>query len=121
MSFIDELKVVEEISLGNKSLFNSELPGGYRLTEWLNIDSEYNLSIQASEHAYCAPRALIPLDQYTHFEMGLVYNRELTMDTSLFNGFERKEELLERQSGTIYGFVTKDLIEDLYKWLRENR
>ena len=37
----------------------------------------------------------------------------------LIKGFSRKEELQEYQEGTIYTYVPKDLIEDLYKYLKQ--
>ena len=105
MTFLDELEIVEEF-------------GRFRFCEWINIDDEYCLSIQCGEGKYCIPRKNINLDKYTHFELALVYEGELTMDTSIFNGFNRKDELLSYQEGTVYPYVPKDLIEDLYKHLK---
>ena len=82
MSFINELYIIDEMpSMNNrKSIFDNSLPGGIRHCEWLPITDLYSLSIQASEYHYCIPRALIPLEDYTHFEMALIFEDSISTD-----------------------------------------
>ena len=106
MSFLDELRIVEEFE-------------GFRFCEWIEINDEYYLSIQCGEGKYSIPRINVDLDQYTHFEIAFIYEGELSdMNNDILKGFKRKEELQEYQEGTVYPFVPKDLIEDLYKHLK---
>ena len=107
MSFLDELRIVEEF-------------GRFRFCEWINIDDEYCLSIQCGEGKYSIPRENVNLKEYTHFEIAFIYEGQLsTGHDELIKGFSRKEELQEYQEGTIYTYVPKDLIEDLYKHLKK--
>ena len=119
MNFIDELQIIDEMPAMNnrKSLFNNNIPGGIRHCEWLMINEEYYLSIQASEYHYCIPRGLIPLEDYTHFEMALIFEGTITTDMSIIKGFDRYDELMDCFDDCIFSEVPKDLIEDLYRWL----
>lgn len=106
MSFLDELKVKEEFEI-------------FRLCEWININDKYNLSIQCGEGKYSIPRDNIGLDKYTHFEIAFIYEGALSdSHDKLLEGFDRKEELQKYKEGTVYPYVPKDLIEDLYKYLK---
>lgn len=106
MSFLSELKIVEEI-------------GMFRFCEWIKINEEYYLSIQCGVGKYCIPRKNVDLDKYTHFEIAFIYENELsTGHDELLEGFNRKEDLQKYKEGAIYMFVPKDLIEDLYKHLK---
>ncbi len=116
MSFIEKLKINFEEKHNFNSIWDNKYPSGLRMIEWLPIGDGYSLSIQASVSAYCKPRALVPLDQYTEFEMALIYIDKLSTDVEIFKGFDRYEELLKYQEGTIFPFTPKDLIEDLYNW-----
>ena len=107
MSFLDELRIVEEF-------------GRFRFCEWINIDDEYCLSIQCGKSKYSIPRENVNLKEYTHFEIAFIYEGQLsTGHDELIKGFSRKEELKECQEGSIYTYVPKDLIEDLYKHLKQ--
>ena len=106
MTFLDELEIVEEF-------------GRFRFCERININDEYCLSIQCGEGKYSIPRENVNLKEYTHFEIAFIYEGQLsTGHDELIEGFSRKEELKECQEGSIYTFVTKGLIEDLYKHLK---
>ena len=106
MSFINELKIVEEFC-------------GYRFCEWININDEYCLSIQCGKGKYSIPRENVDLNEYTHFEIAFVYEGRLsTGHDKLLNGFNRKKELQEHCEGSIYTYVPKDLIEDLYNYFK---
>ena len=107
MTFLDELEIVEEIM-------------DFRFCEWISINDEYCLSIQCGKGKYSIPRENVDLKEYTHFELAFIYKGSLsTGHDELFEGFSRKEELQEYQEGTIYAYVPKDLIEDLYKHLKK--
>ena len=108
MSFLDELRIEEEFE-------------GFRFCEWIEINDEYYLSIQCGEGKYSIPRENVDLDQYTHFEIAFIYEGELSdMNNEILKGFKRKEELQGYQEGTVYPFVPKDLIEDLYNYFMCN-
>lgn len=118
MSFLEKLRIVnEEPSRTNRmSIFDNSIPGGMRHCEWLVINDDYALSIQASEFHHCIPRGLVPLDKYTHFEMALIFKGHLTTDVSSIRKFNRFDELMEYHDDCIFSEVPKDLIEDLYIW-----
>ena len=106
MSFLDELEIVEEFM-------------NFRFCEWIEINDEYYLSIQCGEGKYSIPRINVNLEEYTHFEIAFIYEGSLSdSHNKLLEGFKRKEELQKYQEGTVYPFVPKDLIEDLYKYLK---
>ena len=107
MSFLNELKIVKDLDR-------------FRFCEWININNEYCLSIQCGEGKYSMPSGNVDLGEYTHFEIAFIYEGSLTYENNeLLEGFNRKEELQEYQEGTVYPYVPKDLIEDLYKYLKE--
>ena len=120
MRFLDDLVVAMEYSLEIKSLFDSRCPMGHRICKHLRINNEYSLSVQASELHYCTPRALVPLDQYTHFEMAIIFKGQITYDISILKEFDRYIELVEHFDGNVLHNVPKDLVEDLYVWWLEN-
>ena len=106
MSFLDELKVIEEFEI-------------FRFCEWKNINDKYNLSIQCGEGKYSIPRTNVGLDEYTHFEIAFIHEGTLSdSHDELLEGFDRKEELQKYKEGTVYPYVPKDLIEDLYEYLQ---
>ena len=107
MTFLDELEIVEEII-------------DFRFCDWIIINDEYCLSIQCGKGKYSIPRENVDLKEYTHFELAFIYKGLLsTRHDKLLEGFSRKEELQKHQEGTIYTYVPKDLIEDLYKYLKQ--
>lgn len=120
MSFLEKIKIIDEMPAMNnrKSIFDNNLPGGVRRCEWLPIDDKYCLSIQASEYHHCIPRGLIPLENYTHFEMALIYEGAMTSNIDIITKFNRYKELMECFDDHIFNEVPKDLIEDLYRYLK---
>ena len=107
MTFLDELEIVEEIM-------------DFRFCDWIIINDEYCLSIQCGKGKYSIPRENVDLKEYTHFELAFIYKGSLsTGHDELLEGFSRKEELQKHQEGTIYTYVPKDLIGDLYKYLKK--
>lgn len=108
MNFLNELKIVEEFEM-------------FRFCEWIKINDEYCLSIQCGKGKYSIPRENVDLDEYTHFEIAFIYEGMLSDGhDELLDGFNREEELKEYQEGSVYPYVPKDLIEDLYKHLKTN-
>ena len=106
MTFLDELEIVEE-------------NGPFRFCEWIAVNDEYCLSVQCGIGKYSIPRENVDLEEYTHFELAFIYEGLLSDGhCKLLEGFRRKEELQKYQEGTIYPYVPKDLIEDLYKYLK---
>ena len=107
MTFLDELEIVEEFM-------------DFRFCDWISINDEYCLSIQCGKGKYSIPRDNVDLREYTHFEIAFIYGGSLsTGHDELLEGFSRKEELQEYREGTIYPYVPKDLIEDLYAHLKQ--
>ena len=106
MSFLDELNITEEFM-------------DFRFCEWISIDDKYCLSIQCGKGKYSIPRSNVDLGEYTHFEIAFVCEGKLSSrHDKLLEGFNRKEELQEHQEGVIYPYVPKELIEDLYIFLK---
>lgn len=119
MSFINELRIIDEVpSRNRRSIFDNNLTGGIRHCEWLPINEEYCLSVQASEYHRCIPRGLVPLDEYTHFEMALIYEGSLTTNMSVISEFNKYEELMDYFDGGVFNEVPKELINDLYRWVK---
>ena len=120
MSFLDELEVISEETLDfvEDSLFPRRNLGT-RHCEWIGINDKLCLSIQASAMHYCIPRELVPLDEYTHFELAIIYNAELSNRKSIFKEFNRYEELIECWESGVFACVEKELLEDLYKYCKE--
>ena len=107
MTFLDELEIVEEFM-------------DFRFCDWISINDEYCLSIQCGKGKYSIPRDNVDLREYTHFEIAFTYGGSLSIGhDKLLEGFNRKEELQEYREGTIYPYVPKDLIEDLYAHLKQ--
>lgn len=120
MSFVKELKIINEKPSRNnqRSIYDTDIPGGIRHCKWIEIDDKNALSIQASEFHYCIPRGLVSLDKYTHFEMALIYKGCLTTDFSILSDFEKLYELMECEDCGIFREVPKELIQDLYEHLK---
>ena len=91
---------------------------GMKIYNHIDTKAGYSLSIQASEHHYCTPRALLGLKFYEEFELAICYDNEFVYPSELEN-FHRKEELDECHEGTIFAYVPVDLVEDLYNFLNQ--
>ena len=119
MRFIKDLQVRNDfnyIQTERKSLFDERYPGGIRICEWLKINDEYSLSVQASESHYCTPRAYLPLDQYKSFELAIIYKDSLSKDIVEIKDFPKFDEILEYYNGSVFEYVPKELVEELYCW-----
>ena len=89
---------------------------GIRLFNHINTNSGYRLSIQCSEYHYCTPKKLLGIKYYDTFELAILKDNEFIYPNILEN-FHRKDELDECYEGTVFGYVPKDLVEDLYNYL----
>ena len=123
MEFIKELKIISE----GQGTFQSEylnFPIENRQCEWLKINDELSLSIQASGLHYCLPKKLVPLEEYTNFEMAIIINGNLVSDIStikkLFKNYSRYDELVEYWNYGVFGYVRKELLNDFYIYCKEN-
>ncbi len=86
---------------------------------------KYFLSIQGSNGHYCSPRQTLPVDLYSEMELA-IFNKKGSMvsinRSKLLRQFERYNELLDRadslnSKATVYGYVSVDLLNDLYCFL----
>jgi hypothetical protein len=114
MGFVQELQKQEV----NNS---SEL---YRHFKQINAGS-YKMSIQGSSGHYCNPRTVLSVDQYSEMEIAIFDNENNwlnIMENKVLKDFPRYNELMERCDGEsspcpVFGYVTVDLINDLYLYL----
>lgn len=93
---------------------------GIRIFNHIVLDNGYRVSIQCSEYHYCTPRKLDELNSYDTFEVAILLEGEFVYPSVLEN-FSRKKELDEYFDGSIFGYVPKDLVEDLYNYLNYAR
>ena len=114
MEFIKELQK-------QKNSFNTE---GYRILKRIKA-GDYFLSIQGSNFHYCSPRLTLPVDVYTHMELA-IFNKKGSMvsinRSKVFRNFSGYNELISMASclnstATVYGYVSVDLLNDLYCFL----
>ena len=98
----------------------------YRMLEAVKAGN-YKLSIQGSSGHYCSPRKTLPVNMYAHMELAII-NKKGSMisanKSSKIRDFKRYNELIERadalnSSATVYGYVSVDLLDDLYCFLNE--
>ena len=102
-----------------KSKVNYKNEGnGMRIFNHIILESGYRLSIQCSEYHYCTPRRLNGLNTYDTFEVAILFEGEFVYPSELEN-FSRKKELDEYYEGSLFGYVPKDLVEDLYNYLND--
>ena len=101
--------------LKSKVKFKNEIMG-IRLFNHINTNSGYQLSIQCSEHHYCTPRELTGIKYYDEFELAILKEGKFAYP-NILEKFHRKDELDECYDGTVFGYVPKDLVEDLYNYL----
>ncbi len=93
---------------------------GMRIFKRVPTEMGYSLSIQCSEHHYCSPRKLNGLNSYDTFELATFWEGNFIYPSELDN-FPRKKELDEYYEGTVFGYVPKDLVEDLYNFMNNKR
>jgi hypothetical protein len=86
---------------------------------------DYFLSIQGSNTHYCTPRQSLPVDIYTSMELA-IFNKKGSMvsinRSKVFRNFSGYNELIStadclNSTATVYGYVSVDLLNDLYCFL----
>ena len=98
-----------------KPVFKEESMG-IRNYNHLETKSDYKLSVQCSAYHYCSPRKLLGINHYDKYELAIFKNNKFVYPDMLDN-FPRKNELDTLFEGQIFGYVPKDLVEDLYNYL----
>ena len=89
---------------------------GMRIFNHIDTKSGYKISVQCSEHHYCTPRKLMGIKYYEEFELAIMKEDRFTYP-SILDNFHRKSELDECYEGTVFGYVPRDLVEDLFNYL----
>ena len=110
--FLDKLKENERFMLD----LMGECDRKTRLLEWLEVGENIHLSIQASPMHYCSPREMIDLDNYTHFELALIIDNEVSYDSEKIKDFPQYNNLMQYNEYGIFSYVPKKLISELYCW-----
>ena len=80
----------------------------------------YELSIQASKHAYCIPRGTLEnLFDYTAMEVAIFKDDKWTgvERDSFFDEWKDKECFLEDYDGMVAGYVPVEVIQSLYEYI----
>ena len=109
-NFIQEL-------LKTRTLFeNKEMD--IRNFDKLETKSGYGMSIQCSKYHYCTPRETTGIEKYESFELA-IFSEHNFVYPEILKDFPRKNELDECYEGQVFGYVPKDLVEDLYNFLNK--
>lgn len=81
----------------------------------------YYISCQGSAGHYCYPRTLLPIDKYSSLEVAVYNNKRKIINiakSSVLKKFPQYSELLECNDGNILGWVEINLLNNLYKYLK---
>ena len=114
------MELIKELKKQEKA-FSTE---DYRMLKAVKAGN-YFLSIQGSNTHYCTPRKSLPVDMYSEMELA-IFNKKNSMvsinRSMVFRKFSRYSELIERadslySKATVYGYVSVDLLNDLYCFL----
>jgi hypothetical protein len=116
------MKVIKEL----KKQANANSKKEYRKLKAVKA-GKYMLSIQGSRGHYCSPRQTLPVDLYSDMELAIINKKGSMVSinrSKLFRKFKRYDELLDRadslnSSATVYGYVSVNLLNDLYCFLNE--
>lgn len=92
---------------------------GIRIINHLLFKNGFKLSVQCSQHHYCTPRALVDIEEYTEFEVAVFKDGNFYYPEELLRSFPKKRELDECHDGTIFSYVPKQIVEDLYNYLNQ--
>jgi len=82
----------------------------------------YYLSCQGSGGHYCYPRTLLPIDKYSSLEVAVYNNKRKMINisrSSVLRKFPHYSKLLECSDGSILSWVDINLLNDLYKYLKD--
>jgi hypothetical protein len=106
VTFLDALDQVEVLV---------ETPISFRVMESIPL-GEYSLSVQASRSHYCAPRATLPLRDYSEYEVAVVDgNGLLSVPHPLFHPRWPWSRYWEGDS--VGSYVPTEVVEQLYQHL----
>ena len=114
------MELIKELQKQKKA-FSTE---DYRMLEPVKAGN-YFLSIQGSNAHYCTPKKSLPVDMYSEMELA-IFNKKCKMvsvnRSNVFRKFSRYSELVERadflnSTATVYGYVSVDLLNELYCFL----
>lgn len=117
------MKIIKELEKQDKANSKEE----YRMLKAVKAGN-YKLSIQGSSGHYCWPRQTLPVNMYTDMELA-IFNKKGSMisanRSSKLRQFKRYDELIDRADSlnsyaTVYAYVSVDLLNDLYCFLKEN-
>lgn len=87
----------------------------YRQFEPIKLTNDLWLSIQASYAHYSRPRETFnDLEEYTHWEMAIFTKEDFISASQVVPDFDSLAELELYFEGSVYPYVPKDLIEELY-------
>ncbi len=86
----------------------------------------YKLSIQGSSGHYCTPRTTVPVHTYSTMELAIMNKAGAMVNINRsqpMQEFKRYKELINRadslnSSAPVYGYVSVDLLNDLYLFLK---
>src|SRR3990172_3594256 len=117
-----KMELIKELSKQEKANSREE----YRMLKAVKAGN-YKLSIQGSGGHYCSPRQTLPVNMYADMELAIINEKGSMVSanrSSLLRKFKRYDELIERADGinstaTVYGYVSVDLLNDLYCFLNE--
>ena len=90
---------------------------GIRNYHWLATKSGYHLSVQCSKIHYSSPREMLNLECYENFEIAIMDEAGSFAYPAILDDFSRSLDLKSHFDGSIFIFVPKDLVEDLYTFL----
>jgi hypothetical protein len=119
---INNMKLIKELQKQENANSKEE----YRNLKAVKAGN-YMLSIQGSSGHYCSPRQTLPVDLYSDMELAIINKKGSMVSinrSKLFRKFQRYDELLDRadslnSSATVYGYVSVNLLNDLYCFLNE--
>lgn len=86
---------------------------------WILSKSGYFLSVQCSKFHYCYPRETLDLECYEDFEIAIIDKTGNFAYPPMLEDFNRNIELKERFEGSVFPYVPKDLVEDLYNFMNK--
>jgi hypothetical protein len=93
----------------------------YRQFDPIKLKNDLWLSIQASYAHYSRPRETFDnLEDYTHWEMALFTKEEFICVSQVVPDFNSLAELELYFEGSVYPYVPKDLVEELYLELKKS-
>lgn len=85
------------------------------------IGAEGMFSIQASGGHYCTPRRTIPLEDYEAVEIAFLLSGSLVSGSTFIEDDSLCLELEEYFDGSVYGFVSVDLVSRIFDHLFDKK